>query len=271
MLIFVTPGTLEQDNVTDTLWTAGATGLEERAGMLRAYFNERAEVPLAGEWVDEQERDWQAEWKKDLKPVQAGHFTIAPSWLRAEVPPAQRPILIDPGMAFGTGHHATTRLAVEAISELQLQGKDVLDVGTGSGILALAALLQGAAQVLGVDIDPVTIPAAYENALLNGLQRTGNTLKWEGRTLQFIESSLDDDHEGEYDLLIANLYAELHDLLAGNYRAIMRPGAQLILTGILQDKLPLVQSALAREGFEDVRTRQEGEWLLVMAHTPREV
>lgn len=265
MLIFVTPGTLDDEATADLLWSAGAGGLEERGGMLRAYFDERLDLPLPGEWINEEERDWQAEWKKDLRPVQAGTFTIAPSWLRGEIPSTQTALLIDPGMAFGTGHHATTRLAVEAISRHDLHGKDVLDVGTGSGILALAAALQGAREVLGVDIDPVTIPAAFENAELNGLTVVDGVVTTPHGTLRFEEGSLDEDHEGEYDLLIANLYAELHDLLISSYRAVLRPGSPVILTGILQEKLELVRDALEREGFTDIRAEQEGEWMLVQA------
>lgn len=265
MLIFVTSGSLDHDALTDLLWAAGATGLEERGGQLRAYFDQPVALDAAGEWITEEERDWQAEWKKDLKPVQAGGFTIAPSWLREQIPDSQKPLLIDPGMAFGTGHHATTRLAVEAISAHNLSGKRVLDVGTGSGILALAALFQGAKTVLGVDIDPVTIPAAIENAELNGLKLENGSFEYKGSHLRFEEGSLDEDHEHEYDMLIANLYAELHDLLAGSYRAVLLPNSPVILTGILQEKAELVKEALTREGFGDIQTKQEGEWYLITA------
>ena len=171
MLVYVLPGTLEgREADLDVLWDAGATGIEERGGLLRAYFETSTPLPLDGEWTEEPDTDWQEQWKKDLRPVTAGRFTIAPSWLSAEVPPGQLPLLIDPGMAFGTGHHATTRLAVTAISAQDLRGLRVLDVGSGSGILALAAALGGASEVLGVDIDPLTLPAAIENAELNGLK-----------------------------------------------------------------------------------------------------
>ena len=145
MLVYVLPGTLEtREADLDALWEAGATGLEERAGTLRAYFDAQADLALGGEWTDEPDQDWQADWKKGLTPVTAGRFTIAPSWLAGEVPPSQIALLIDPGMAFGTGHHATTRLAVEALGQLDLAGRRVLDVGSGSGVLALAAALGGA-------------------------------------------------------------------------------------------------------------------------------
>ncbi|AWN23114.1 50S ribosomal protein L11 methyltransferase [Deinococcus irradiatisoli] len=270
MWVYVLSGTLEsREAELDMLWEAGASGLEERAGTLRAYFEAPSEVALDGEWVEEPERDWQADWKKDLRPVTAGRFTIAPSWLRGEVPAGQLPLLIDPGMAFGTGHHATTRLAVEALGELDLTGLKVLDVGSGSGVLALAAALGGAAEVLGVDIDPLTLPAAHENAELNGLTFEQGRFTTSGGTLRFEEGSLDPDADdaAEYDLLVANLYAELHDLLAGAYRAVLRPGSPLILTGILQEKVELVRGALAREAFTDVTERLDGEWALITARS----
>ena len=268
MLVYVLPGSLQtREAELHLLWEAGASGLEERGGELRAYFEVRSDLPLGGEWSEEPDTDWQAEWKKDLKPVTAGRFTIAPSWLSSQIPAGQVPLLIDPGMAFGTGHHTTTRLAVEAISGAELRGKKVLDVGTGSGVLALAAALGGAAEVLGLDIDPLTIPAAVENAELNGLTRHGGVFQTPGGSLRFAEGSLglDDDEESGYTLLIANLYAELHDLLAPSYRQALLPGSPIILTGILEDKLPLVRSALAREGFTNVQETLEGEWALVTA------
>ncbi|TSA87340.1 50S ribosomal protein L11 methyltransferase [Deinococcus detaillensis] len=269
MLVYILPGTLESREVDlDALWEAGATGLEERGGHLRAYFDAKVPLALNGEWTNEPDQDWQADWKKGLTPVTAGRFTIAPSWLAHEVPPGQIPLLIDPGMAFGTGHHATTRLAVEAIGQLDLTGRTVLDVGTGSGVLALAAALGGAAEVLGLDIDPITIPAAYENAELNGLSVKDGVVQIEGGTLRFEEGSLDPDlldDEPIYTLLVANLFAELHDLLAGAYRTALQPGSPLILTGILEDRLPMVRAALEREAFSDITEILDGEWALVTA------
>lgn len=267
MLIFVTPGRLDDEALSDLLWEAGAQGLEERGGQVRAYFEGEVPLSVAGGWLRAEERDWQAEWKRGLTPVVAGHFTIVPSWLKGAVAPPQQALLIDPGMAFGTGHHATTRMAVEAISALDLRGKRVLDVGSGSGILALAALLRGAQDVLGLDIDPVTIPAAYENAALNGLTIDGERVLGPAGELRFMEGSLEDG-AGDYDLLTANLYAELHDALAGGYFEALREGGLLVLTGILRERAEVVRRALAREGFEDVRWRESGEWLLITARAP---
>ncbi len=274
MLVYRLSGTLDNEELTAALWEAGAGGLEERQGFLRAYFEER--LPLdddpqlsGGEWLDEPDRDWQADWKLGLKPVQAGRVTVVPTWLVDEVPAGQIRLIIEPGMAFGTGHHATTRMAIEALSALELTGVSVLDVGTGSGVLAMAASLLGASRSLGLDIDPLTIPVAFENAELNGfLPSTSGLSSPGGGLLDFAEGTLDGEgyEEAErYGVLVANLYAELHDLLAADYREAMQAGAPLILTGILEGKLPLVQQALEREDFTDVQVRLDGEWALVTA------
>ena len=265
MLVYHLPGTFEtREAHLDLLWEAGATGLEERAGLIRAYFDARAELDgdiADGEWRDEAEQDWQAQFKATLRPVLAGRVTIVPPWLRDEVEDGQVALVIEPGMAFGTGHHATTRMAVEALSTLDLGGRRVLDVGTGSGVLAIAAALLGAEHATGLDIDPLTIPIATENAEVNGVPPS---------RVAFAEGSLGlgDDPELVYDVLVANLYAELHDLLAGEYAAALRPGGPLILTGILTGKLALVRAALGREGFIDVTVREDSEWVLVTATAP---
>lgn len=244
----------------DVLWEAGASGLEEQEHEVRAYFPERLDLPLQGEWQEAEERDWQAEWKASLKPVRAGVVTIVPPWLKDEVPEGQLPLVIDVGMAFGTGHHETTRMAVEALGRLPLEGTRVLDVGTGSGVLAIASVLLGASEALGVDLDPITIPAARENAVANGLEPDGGRVR-------FVEGTLSDVQDGPYDVIVANLYAELHDLLMDQYRANVPAGRSILLTGILISKLPLVRSALEREGFHLEDTRTDGDWALVVARS----
>ncbi|THF68141.1 50S ribosomal protein L11 methyltransferase [Deinococcus sp. Arct2-2] len=272
MLVYHLPGTFEtREAHLDLLWEAGATGLEERAGLIRAYFNAQSDLDPAiadGEWREEAEQDWQAEFRRTLRPVKAGRLTIVPPWLLHEVEAGQVPLIIEPGMAFGTGHHATTRMAVEALSALELTGLRVLDVGTGSGVLAIAAALLGAEHALGVDIDPLTIPIARENAEINSVP-AGRSRFEEGSLGLGNSGGQEDDWQDEpFDVLVANLYAELHDLLAGEYAAQLRAGGPLILTGILTNKLPLVREALDREGFEAVQVREDGEWVLVTARAP---
>ncbi|WP_019588276.1 50S ribosomal protein L11 methyltransferase [Deinococcus apachensis] len=274
MLVYHLPGTLEtRESHLDLLWEAGATGLEERGGTIRAYFDARTDLPAEvsdGEWREEADQDWQAEFKRTLRPVRAGRVTIVPPWLREEVEAGQLPLVIEPGMAFGTGHHETTRLAVEALSGLNLAelgtGARVLDVGTGSGVLAIAAVMLGARFALGVDIDPITIPIARENAGVNGVP--AGRVRFEEGTLGEDPVTFPEEGVDAYDVVVANLYAELHDLLAGEYATAVVPGGPVILTGILTSKLPLVRAALEREGFTDAQETLEGEWALVTARAP---
>lgn len=261
MLIYRLSGNLDDhEHLADLLWQAGASGLEERAGHIRAYFDEKINLPqqlAGGEWLQEAEQDWQAEFKKSLKPVQAGNLHVIAPW--HERPTAGQVLVIEPQMAFGTGHHATTYMALEALQQQPLAGQRLLDVGTGSGVLAMAAHLLGASFAYGLDIDPITIPIARENARLNSLQ---------SERLQFDEGSLHSSLAPlaePFEVIVANLYAELHDILMPDYLRHLAAGGRLILTGILLAKLPLVQEALERVGFGIQHQQQQGEWALVVA------
>lgn len=264
MIVYLLPGTLERrEHDLEHLWACGCTGLEERGEFIRAYFDAECELPVEvadGEWTREEEQDWQAEFKRAIRPVQAGKITIVPPWLIHEAAPESR-LVIEPGMAFGTGHHATTRMATETLGEIGMSGKTVLDVGTGSGVLAMAAVKLGAEHALGIDIDPQTIPVARENATENGLLAEGK-LQFEVGTMDSSGAHL----RSSYDVIVANLFAELHDQLAADYRRRLRAGGKLVLTGILSERLPLVETALAREGFHNVQVRTDGEWALVQAN-----
>lgn len=272
MLIYQLPGNFETRELhLDLLWQAGASGLEERGAYIRAYFEKRVDLPseiIDGEWHEEADQDWQAEFKRNLQPVQAGNVHIIAPW---HPRPTNGLVLsIEPKMAFGTGHHATTRMAIEALQEQPLSNCRVLDVGTGSGVLAMTAHMLGAHFAYGIDIDPITIPIAKENAELNRLQSPSPQL-------QFDEGTLTNDPNDPtelpleplkqpFDLIVANLYAELHDTLADAYVKHLKSTGRVILTGILTSKLELVQRALERHGFEQITKRTDGEWALVTAH-----
>lgn len=269
MLVYHLPGTFETRELQlDLLWTAGATGLEERAGLIRAYFDAQQDLPEEisdGQWINEEDQDWQAEFRRTLQPVQAGKITVIAPWQTDQVPPEQIPLVIEPGMAFGTGHHTTTRLVIEALSQKELSQSRLLDVGTGSGVLCIAAALLGTNFSFGLDIDPVTIPIAQENAKQN---------QFSDEKISFAVGTLEPEADfpelqTPFDLLVANLYAELHDVLMTEYLKFLRPGAEVILTGILVSKQSLVLAALKREGFTDVQVQQEDEWALITAKTPQ--
>jgi ribosomal protein L11 methyltransferase len=227
------------------LFEQGARGLEEKPGEVWAYFPERVELPLPGEWLELPDTDWLEAYKRDLKPVRAGPFVVLAPW--HEWAGQEKRIVIEPGMAFGTGHHETTRMALETLAQRTEPGMRVLDLGTGSGILAIGAALLGA-QALGVDIDPTVIPQAVENARYNQVEAS------------FMLGSLE-DIEGPFDLVVANLFAELHAYFAQKYRELFGVCGTLILSGILAEREPIVRSALEANRFELLSRRQEGEWV----------
>lgn len=257
MLIYQIQGTLDElDAQLPALWDAGCTGMQEVSGTVHAYFDQRVEVPLVGEWLVADDTDWLEKWKADLKPVTVGKITVVPTWLQNEAPEHGITLIIDPGMAFGTGHHTTTQFAMDALQRLDLPGKQVLDVGAGTGLLALVAGKLGG-HAMGVDLDPITVPIARENAEINGLNAPFH---------QGVLSDILD--QGPWDVLVCNLFAELHDALMGEYAEALIPGGDLIMTGILIDRMHLVTEALEREGFSLVSTETEGEWALILAKSP---
>lgn len=233
------------DTYLAALFELGARGLEEKTGEVWAYFPHRIELPFPGEWSELPDTDWLEAFKRDLNPVLADPFVVLAPW--HEWSGNQKRIVIEPGMAFGTGHHETTRMALETLARRIEPGMRVLDLGTGSGILAIAAAKLGA-EVVGVDIDPAVIPLAVKNAHLNNVQA------------RFLEGSLE-DVEGPVDLVVANLYAELHAFFANSYRKAFGICGTLILTGILAEREPIVQQALQANSFNRLQRRQEGEWV----------
>ncbi|WP_018112445.1 50S ribosomal protein L11 methyltransferase [Thermus igniterrae] len=238
----------ELEPLIPELFDRGSRGLEEREGEILAYFPAPVELPFGGEWQELPDEDWLEAWRRDLRPVQAGPFYVLAPWHEVG---EGIPLVIEPGMAFGTGHHETTRLALKALARHARPGQRVLDLGTGSGILAIAAAKLGA-EALGVDIDPSVLPLAEENARRNGV------------AVRFLPGSLVEAlPQGPFDLLVANLFAELHVALAPRYREALVPEGVLLLTGILREKAPSVRQALEGVGFSPLGAEEEGEWVLL--------
>ena len=243
-------GTLEGAD-TARLWEYGPSGVLEEGDTVVAYFDLPVDLPFTGAWEDADTKDWVADYHRTLQPVTIGRLVVAPTHHTVTLSAGQRPLWLDPGMAFGSGHHETTFLALEALEGLELQNKRVLDVGSGSGILAIAADLLGAADAEGVDNDPDTVPVAQANAKLNGSKA------------RFAVDVLSPDTEPA-DVLVANLYAELHAELAPLYRAALKPGGVLLTTGILAERGAVARDALIAI-FGPLETQTAGEWLLFKA------
>ncbi|GAA5335744.1 MULTISPECIES: 50S ribosomal protein L11 methyltransferase [Thermus] len=239
----------ELDPILPELFDRGARGLEEREGEVLAYFPAPLDLPYGGVWEEVPDEDWLSAWRRDLKPALAPPFVVLAPWHTWEGP--EIPLVIEPGMAFGTGHHETTRLALMALARHLRPREKVLDLGTGSGILAIAAAKLGG-EALGVDIDPSVLPQAEANARQNRV------------AVRFLEGSLTEALPfGPFDLVVANLFAELHQAFAPQYRAALAPGGRLLATGILREKAPMVREALVGAGFAPLEEVGEGEWVLL--------
>ena len=246
-------GRLEaRDADTDLLWSLGCEGLWQDGEDIVAYFSAPLELPLKGVWEALEPQDYIERYYAELQPVYLSTLVVAPTHSEVMVAGGQKILWLDPGMAFGTGHHETTRLALRELERHPLFGKHVLDIGAGSGILAIAADLLGAGSAHGLDTDPDTLPVAEANRALNRSRAT------------FALGTVQDAPAASADVIIANLFAELHVELCSEYRRVLRPGGNLIVTGILHEKLPTVEAAFA-SSFEISAVVADGEWALLTA------
>lgn len=197
-----------------------------------------------------QEKDWAEYWKRFYKPFRLGErLVVVPSWEDYRPLPEDLVLHLDPGMAFGTGTHETTALCVELL-ERHYRGGTVLDVGTGSGILAIAAARLGAQDVLAVDIDPVAVRVTKENIGRNGL--TSQVTALQGDLVQGIQ--------GRHDLAVANILADVIILLGGPMLRHLKPGGTFICSGIIRDRAEDVITALTELGYTLLEDRRQGEW-----------
>ena len=206
--------------------------------------------------------DWANNWKVHFKPVRIGErLVIKPTWEEYQALPGDLVIQIDPGMAFGTGAHPTTRMCLESLERIcfnESAGKlpaAVLDVGTGSGVLSIAAALMGATLITAVDIDPEAIRVTQENLELNGMG-------------ELVDASTTDLGEltGEYGVVVANILAEELVRLAAQLIARLAPGGWLILSGILTEKAEFVGAGFP--GLTPVDSPTEAEWSCLTFRRP---
>lgn len=205
------------------------------------------------------EKDWNEIWKKNFTPIDVGdNLTIIPSWLQSET--NRIPIIIDPGMVFGTGHHETTRTCLSMIEKIArvTSKRRFLDIGTGTGILAIGASRLGFEQVTAVDIDPLAVDAARRNAVANGLT---NIEVLEG-TIQAVSA--------RFDVIAANLLVEILTGIAPELSDRLEPGGRAILSGLLIGQEEDVIRAMASSGLTFQEKIIDGKWVsLVMAKQPK--
>jgi ribosomal protein L11 methyltransferase len=202
------------------------------------------------------EEDWAEAWKQRLTVLHVGqHIVIRPSWL--DHTPASEDVVIrlDPGMAFGTGLHPTTQMCLGALEEMVRAGVRMLDIGTGSGILAIAAVKLGAAHVLAVDNDPVAVKVAKGNVVANGVQDS----------VKVMQGSLAGVSDG-YDLVVVNIVAKvIVDMMREGLAKQLCPGGILVAAGIIADQAPEVVEALEQNGLALIEQRQTDDWICLIA------
>ncbi len=252
------------------LFTLGCSGCEETESGIRAWFE-------ADSWNDEKEKrltryaarlsnrfsesdmsvsrvpaeNWNEKWKENFKTFRVGESIIVqPDWEKGKAAEGETLITIAPKMAFGTGHHETTKLILQILEKTALSGKSVLDAGTGSGILAIYTALRGAAKADAFDNDPQAIENAAENLELNGVAEKVNLCTGE----------LNDMAVRSYDIIVANINRNVLIDLAAAWENFIHGGSRLVLSGLLCADRPAVQEAYAAKGWKTVEVRDEGEW-----------
>ena len=194
------------------------------------------------------EEDWLESWKAQFTPIRIGRFLVRPSWSDARAPDDAIEIVLDPGMAFGTGLHPTTRQVLEALSTLAVEAKSLLDVGTGSGILAIAAAKRGASPVVAVDTDPLAVEAARENADRNGVAFP-------------VGSGSAADVPGRFDFVIANIVSAVLQQIAPDLVARLAPRGTLVLAGIAEPSEATTRDAFVRAGLNVLDRDQRDDWV----------
>ena len=211
-----------------------------------------------------EEDDWAEAWKAHYEPLRVGkRLMIRPQWIDTPLAPGDIEIALDPGMAFGTGSHPTTQLCLQALEDLVRPAQSVLDLGSGSGILSIAAAKLGAGQVLALDTDSIAVDATRQNAQANGV---GHKVIAERGSHDCLLSSA-----RRFDLIVVNILARIIIEMANERLGdIVRQGGLAIFSGIIDTQVDEVEDALRKTGLRPYARRQLGDWMLVEAKRPVE-
>lgn len=201
------------------------------------------------------EEDWANNWKKYYKPTKIGEkIVVKPTWEEYSANKGEIVVELDPGMAFGTGTHETTRLCVRALEKYVNKDAIVFDIGTGSGILAIAAAKLKAQKVVGVDLDPVAVDAAKKNSKLNNLEN-----------IEILHGNLIDVVKGKANIVVANILADIIKVLTEDIKTVLVDGGYFISSGIILDRKDDVIAKLEKCGFKIEEVNVDGEWCCIVA------
>jgi ribosomal protein L11 methyltransferase len=224
------------------------------------------------ELKDVDDEDWATAWKQYFKPIRiSDRLTIKPTWEEYTAGPDELIIELDPGMAFGTGTHATTSLCLRTLERVVKEGDDVIDVGTGSGVLAIAAAKLGAKHVLALDLDPVAVSSASENSRLNGLDDL-ITVKHSDLLQVLRESSEAAEQQSEplgvtipVQVVVANILAEIILLFVQDVYDVLAAGGTYVVSGVIKSKQEDVEKGLSAVGFTVTEHYEDQDWVVIIA------
>lgn len=248
-----------------------------KVAVVKGYFSEEDNIPSILSFIEEKlneikklgidvgegrieheemhEEDWANNWKKYYKPTLIGEkIVIKPIWEEYKGEDNQLIVELDPGMAFGTGEHETTRMCIKALEKYIKKDSTVFDVGCGSGILAIVAAKLGAKSVVGVDLDPVAVESAKENISYNNVNN-----------IEILHGNLLDVVDGKADIVVANIIAEVICILTEDVSKAINKGGYFITSGIIHDRVKMVEDKLIECGFEVVNIEKDGEWNCIIA------
>ena len=201
------------------------------------------------------EEDWANNWKKYYKPTKVGEkIVVKPIWEEYDAQGEELVVELDPGMAFGTGTHETTRMCIQSLEKYVKEDSTVFDVGCGSGILAIAAAKLGSKMAVGVDLDPVAVESAKENVGYNNLEN-----------IQILYGNLVEVIDRKADIVVANIIAEVICILTEDVKRVLKDNGYFITSGIIHDRVDMVTKKLEETGFEVIEINKDGEWNCIVA------
>ncbi|MGG4552653.1 50S ribosomal protein L11 methyltransferase [Paenibacillus humicus] len=244
---------------------AVVASVKERIAELPNYDIDPGKAEMAVKDVSED--DWANNWKQYFKPIRVSErLTIKPTW-EDYVPQSEQEKIIelDPGMAFGTGTHPTTSLCLRTLEGVIQEGDEVIDVGTGSGILAIGAVKLGASRVLALDLDPVAVSSAIENTRLNKLEEQITVVESDLLSVLKQEAGAELNVKLPVRVVVANILAEIILLFIDDVYQALQPGGYYIASGIYKNKEQAVKEALLAAGFEIEETAREEDWVAFVA------
>ena len=211
--------------------------------------------------IDISEEEWENNWKQFFKCTEIGkRLCVCPSWEEYNNKDGRVILSIDPGAAFGTGTHATTSMCLEVLEGLVTPDMTVLDIGSGSGILSIASILLGAKDAHGVDIDPVAVKVAKENAALNGVENK----------VKYILGNLDEEITETYDIVVANIVADAIIALSDSAKKRMKKNGYFLCSGIIDIRADEVENALTDRGYSIVRKITNNNWVAFLCNINEE-